>query len=292
MYQIKHLERTMSRGRHSRNWVYIDSGYHNDSQFEAEVQHEEPCEIYGLFGVVEGRWSGNWYVFWRPNRNHTLHYDLKVMIDPLSHDREIAYKSCGEAVDSITYWLANFVPPAKFKKTRPRDSQKNRCYTWEHKMARDIGPEEFVETRRYPSGDSSGVMRNKLERRRSHDLLQSVLEHICNNLGEKVPELKFRSGGSHSFGGTKIRLLPCHCDYLVLMHELAHVLHRRWGRKTDGKRHQSHGQEFVGIYAYLLIRFGEVEKGALLRHAVNAKIKLLLPEQYHEWATTTEKKAA
>jgi hypothetical protein len=261
------------------------------------VLHEESCDDYGVFSIVKkdsyASHDDYFVVVWRANRNATRDTTMMRSDEENPWDRvDIHYDTLNEAIESIPHWNKTFKTPKKFKSSRPRDSQKQKMYLWEHAMAAKIGPEEFVETNRYPSGDSVGVMHNKLELKRSHRLLQNVLDHVCLNLGEKTPELKFRTGGSHSFGGYSIQLLPCHCNYLVLLHELAHVLHRRWGTRTDGKRHQSHGQEFVGIYAYLLIRFGEIDKDAILQHAAQSKIKLLLPEQYWTWATTTEQKAA
>lgn len=140
-------------------------------------------------------------------------------------------------------------------------------------MAREIGPKEIAD----------GNIYNKLERRRSKDELHAMLQHVCTTLDEKIPTLKFRTGGSCSYAGIDIRLLPCHRTYTVLLHELAHILHRRWGRKTDGKSHQAHGREFVGIYAYLFVRFGGIDKSEIIRHAIGNKVKILLPKQYWDW---------
>jgi hypothetical protein len=274
------------RGRHHRNWIYVETGFNHDSQFEAELLHEEPCEIYGLFGVVCAPYTENWYVIWRPNRNYTQWFDIKVMSrEPDRYGHSTAYDSLEEATDSIEYWLANFVPPEKHKRHRPRDSQKNKLYTWEHVMATEIGPKEIGDgpviklmTREY----------NTLERKRSKTELHAMLRHVCTTLGEKEPPLKFRTGGSCSYAGTDIRLLPVHCTYTVLLHELSHILHKRWGKETDGKRHQAHGQEFVGIFAYMFIRFGGIDKRAIIGHAVKAKIKLLLPKQYWDWNESRE----
>lgn len=261
------------RGRHQRSWIFVDTGYNHDGQFESELLHEEPCEIYGMFGVVKADYADNWYVIWRPNRNHTQHYDIKVMSDTnlVRHSR--AYDSLEEAIDSITYWLANFEPPAKRKRFRPRDAQQNKVYVWEHVMAREIGPKEIAD----------GNIYSKLERRRSHDYLQTFLVDVCGELGEKIPKLKFRTGGTTSYAGADIRLISDHCTRTVLLHELSHILHRRWGNRSNGKRHQAHGQEFVGIFAYMFIRFGGIDKREIIGHATEAKIKLLLPEQYWDW---------
>jgi hypothetical protein len=140
-------------------------------------------------------------------------------------------------------------------------------------MAMEIGPKEIT----------GGAIYSKLERRRSPDYLQSFLVDVCGELGEKVPELKFRTGGTTSYASADIRLISCHRTRTVLLHELSHILHRRWGNRTDGKRHQGHGQEFVGIFAYMLIRFGGIDKREIIGHATKAKVKLLLPERYWDW---------
>lgn len=261
------------RGRHQRTWIFVDTGYNHDSMFESELLHEEPCEIYGMFGVVRADYTDNWYVIWRPNRNHTQHYDIKVMSDTGHYGHSTAYDSLEDAIDSITYWLANFEPPAKHKKSRPRDSQKTKVYGWEHLMAREIGPKEIAD----------GNIYAKLERKRSHKHLRNFLTNVCKQMNQKVPKLKFRTGGTTSYAGGSfggIRLLPCHCTELVLIHELTHILHRRVGNRSGGKRHQSHGPEFVGLYMYTLILYAGVDEEKILAHAKENKIKYLLPPDW------------
>ena len=111
---------------------------------------------------------------------------------------------------------------------------------------------------------------------------------MCDELDTEEVELKFRSAGSCSTGSAwRIRLLPSHQSKLVLIHEFSHTMHswKYWGDKDEktGKKHQAHGPEFVGVYMYLLIRFGGIDKDAITRHANEHNIKFRLPEQYWEW---------
>lgn len=286
----------MSKGRHERNWVWIDTGYQHDGRVEVEIIHEEKSEGHGVFGVVAPFYTGeSWYVIWRPNRNYTTDWKIVVMSEKQEskyswregqmEDVSVQYDSLGKAIESLSYWQKTFERPEKPKLYRPRDSQKSKMYRWEHRMVEQIGPREIT---------SEGREVSTCERKREHMYLHMYLNEVCNQLGEEKPDLKFRSGGRSSYGGIEIRLLPNHCTITVLLHELAHVLHRRWGRETpNGVIHQAHGKEFVGIYAYLLIRFVGIDKHELLGHAVKSKIKILLPEQYWEWIrTNTERKVA
>lgn len=273
----------MPRGYHSRRWVkcWDLDGCGIDKY---PVEHEEPSNVhYGVFSVIYCDYRERFYVVWRANRNATR--DTKVMREsgPERHvwyNEEVRYTTLEEAVASIPFWRAQYVPPEKPKR-RLRDSQKGKVYRWEHKMAEDIGPTEPNEDFREGQPERVRIL-NVLERRRSENYLRLALDHICINLGVDTPDLKFRSGGSTSTGSRwRIRLLPCHRTMLVLLHELAHVLHYRWDK---GKGEQGHGKEFMGIYAYLLIRFGGVNKDNLVRHAIRAGVKLELPDQYWTWA--------
>lgn len=272
------------KGRHLRNWIRPGISQWCD---EYEVIHEEESSNYGLFGVFS-RYDDEWMVFWRPNRNCTTDWKIKVMSEKIEVSysnyprvEEVVYPTEEDAIAAIKHWQDNFEHPERPKRYRPRDSQKSKVYRWEHIMARKLGP---VET-------DGQIEYDVLHHKRDHMYLRMFLNEICNELGERKVNLKFRSGGVHSFGGTEIQLLPSHCNQLVLIHELAHVLHRRWGNKTNGQRHQGHGKEFVGIYAYLLIRFSGIDKTAIIRHARDHKVNLLLPEQYWEWKEVESKAA-
>ena len=276
------------KGRHFRNWVTLNSGGWLCDEYE--IMYEESAQGYGVFGVVG--YDDEWRVIWRPNRNHTTDYYIKVMVDRIPcadytwrkfREDHTYYKTLDEATRSIaTRWQDEFVGD-KPKRYRPRDSQKRKVYRWEHKMAYEIGGKERLEGSNHDT--------TMLERLCAHEYLQMFLKSICYELGEEAPELKFRTGGRSSKGGYRIRLLPCHCNQLVLIHELAHVLHRRWGTKTNDQQHQSHGKEFVGIYAYLLIRFGGIDKDEIIGHARFSTVNLLLPERYWNWAKIKRKAA-
>ena len=273
------------KGRHCRDYVELNSsGYEG----EYEVRHEIKSTDYGTFGIVEIGYDDQFMVFWRPNRNHTTSYYCKTMEANVecrySHtgfsNEVVVYPTMEAAIDSIPHWQKNFIHPPKRKRYRPRDVQKTKLYRWEHIMAFEIGPTT-----------TDGI--DTLHNIHPHIHLRMFLNSVSQLLGEKSVELKFRSGGSSSYGGqySGIQLLPCHCNHLVLLHELAHVLHGRWGNKTGGNKHQSHGQEFVGVFMYLLIRFGGVDKSEIIRHANEHKIKFLLPTQHWEWEDVQEKAA-
>lgn len=268
------------RGTHERNYVEVDTGYDKDGFIDVYVDHEQRCKTRGTFGVIEGSYSGKWYVIWRPSRRHTRHWDIKVMVDPLSFDRIIDYGSCGEAVDSITYWLENYVPPEKEKQSRPRDAQKSRVYSWEKWASMTLSPEEEEFVKR-PNGGVARKIYASLERRREKKYIKEFLSTVCVELGVPAPELKFRTGGRCSKGSSeRIRLLPCDLTQRMLLHELSHTLQNRW---NDWRTIQSHGREFVGIYMYLLVRFGGVNYLGLLDTANKRKVKFSMPTEHGEW---------
>lgn len=270
------------RGTHSRNWIQVDTGYDNDGLIDSDISHEEACKPYGTFGVIDGGYySGKWYVIWRPSRRNTRHWDIKVMMDPDSFDRIITYDTCGEAVDSLAYWKTRFVPPKKEKHDRrPRDVQKSRVYSWERWAAMTLSPEEEEFVTR-PNGGKTRKIYASLERLRDKKYIQEFLATVCAELGEEMPNLKFRTGGRRSYGSSKrIRLIKSNLTQRMLLHELAHGLTDRW---TGGQDVQSHGKEFVGIYMYLLVRFGGVDYIKLMKTANKRKVKFLPPTEQGEW---------
>jgi hypothetical protein len=264
------------RGYHSRNYIHFDVGCYGVYTYY-KVLHEITCSTRGVFSIVQYE-PKTYVVAWRANRNTTRDTTLMIHGGIPSWDYPCTnYKTLDEAIASIPYWNRTFNVPKQ--PSRTRDAQKSKVYKWEHIMAADLTP------------TTNGV--NALTVKRDEATLQSQLEFICDVLGERTPKLKLRSGGGCSFAGEYhgIQLLPAHQNYLVLMHELAHILHIRWGSKDSyGNAHQSHGQEYVGVYAYLLIQFGGVEQHALITHAAKARVKLLLPTCYWDWAN--ERKAA
>jgi len=276
------------KGRHHRNWIRPGIGSWCD---EFEVIHEEKSENYGLFGVFAYYDDEEWMVFWRPNRNCTTEWKIKVMSEKIEvsysnypREEEIKYPTEEDAIAAIAHWQENFEHPEKPKRYRPRDSQKGKLYRWEHIMAREIGPTELNSERKVD------LLHQKHDRR----YIRKFLKTVCNELGAEDIDLKFRSGGNCSSAGyCGIRLLPCHLNHLVLLHEAAHIQHRHWGNKTDGNKHQAHGREFVGIFMYFLIRFGGVDKSEIIRHANEHKIDFLLPTKFWEWEDSeTQEKAA
>ena len=270
------------RGTHPRNWIQVDTGYENDGLIDADISHEEPCKPYGTFGVIDGGcYSNKWYVIWRPSRRNTRHWNIRVMTHPCQQ-RVGVYDCCDDAINSIPYWMVNFVvPPEKKKRShRPRDAQKSKVYSWESWMAMTISPEED-DIVVLPTGGTARKIFASLERRRDKKYIQEFLATICAELSEEMPELKFRTGGRRSYGSSRrIRLIRSNLTQRMLLHELAHGLHDRW---TDWRNLQSHGKEFVGIYMYLLVRFGGVDYLRLLDTANKRKVKFNIPTEFSEW---------
>ena len=87
------------RGTHPRNWIQVDTGYENDGLVDADIHHEEPCEPYGTFGVIDGGYysRNKWYVIWRPSRRNTRHWDIRVMTHP-GQQRVGVYDCCDDAI--------------------------------------------------------------------------------------------------------------------------------------------------------------------------------------------------
>jgi hypothetical protein len=266
----------------------VDTGYAYGRIEEVELDHEVKSATHGWFGVFETKYAEKYFVLWRATRNHQKEYNTFVMHNEVdkrpgySWKRDyIAYDSLADAINSIPTWETTFEFP-KPERRRLRDSQKSKFYTWEHMMVKALGPTEEIESGKWPNGDTTVVLRTIASRTRSEKYLNLALDHICINMYEDRPDLKFRTGGSMSTGGLRdgIKLLPCHMSLHILIHELAHVLTRTWfGRRGI----QGHGQEYAGVFAYLMIRFCDIDKSALISHAAKAKIKLVLPEKYWQW---------
>lgn len=287
------------RGRHERDYVSIDSGWDLERCGAYYTLYEEANPHgKGSFFVVELTYTKTYIVGWRPNRNcttefHTHAMTTKELVDGRNRSKVVGYDSYDDAVASISEWARTFVIPEHYtnkKNRRIRDSQKSRVYRWEHKMARDIGPKINVDLG-IPATKLNSIQRDQLEQRCTNRFLLDFLAKICQDLDQEAPNLRFRKSGRCSYGGYDIRLLPEHCNRLILMHEFSHVLHRRWSKNHD--KEQSHGKEFVGIYAYLLIRFGGVDQDKLVEHMLEHNIKFEFPKQFGEWilANNTRKAA-
>lgn len=272
------------RGRHSRNYIYCC--YLREYE-EFEVVHEAPCTArYGIFSVIKDHWRENTYfIVWRKNRNTTR--DTTIMREgmplgdahPWQYD-EAVYSSLQDAIDAIPHFNLNFEPPPKPKRG-PRDSQKRKVYRWEHVMAREVGPQ--VDNPRWrPGHPRHGEKVPELEVWRDEKWITDFVAKVCRELNEEPVKVSFRSGGRCSFGGRwRIRLLPSHRNVLVILHELAHSFHGRWNARSH--QEQSHGKEFVGIYIYLLARFGGCDAQAVTMHAHRSKVKVVMPDRYWTW---------
>lgn len=274
----------MYRGTHERDYVEVDTTRDFDGVDQYYILHEEKHPIKGTFFIIQLRYfKGHYVVCWRPKRNNLRMWDIYPMTTPNENrryfDTPVIYPTKEDAMASFSTWAETYEIPKQYlqKKTyRTRDSQKSKVYKWEHRMAREIGPKTEMD-------------RDKLHANCSESFLRNMLEHVCHNLNEKAPMLKFRTGGACSYGGIDIRLAPSHKNRLILLHELAHVLHRRWGHcDNKGKMHAGHGKEFVGIYCYLLIRFGEVDQDKLIQHLVSHKIKYQMPRQFADWMNSNQ----
>lgn len=284
------------QGSHDRNCLEV---YLFGYSTWGRVVYEANARIigeHGVFSVVHIKDEG-YIVAWRPGRNVTRHWNIRLMtndVDGYPYGRTEIYETRQEACDSIPEWMYRFKYPKKEKHWRmPRDSQRSKVYRWEHKMAHDIGQKEEVLSKTYGGtgyiSTDVYVERDSLSLRRSREFLQKTLNEICSGLDEEVPTLKFRSGGQRSYGGFNIRLAPSHNNTLILVHELAHVIHRRWG---DWTTESAHGAEYVGIYAYMLVRFCGVDYNQLILHARDAGVKISMPKQFWNWYNTIEQKEA
>ena len=205
----------------------------------------------------------NFWVVWRPNRT------VKQRITVLE-----VYQSEEEAIRSVAYWVENHKTQAPPKR-RVRDAQRSKVYAWEREMAMRIGPEEF-------DRDSFDIYSGLL-RKRSREELNELLTTLSRAFGIRKPRLVLRRSGTTSraqLTKNQIRLIPKHCNRLVVIHEFAHILQRRW---FGFGRVQSHGREFVGVYGYLLIRFGGVNEREFLDSCKEKGIHCDLPSQYFEW---------
>ena len=275
-------------GMRDRNVVKIDPyGYQYGTECYVYYEVEHPY-AHGLFGVVA--YSDGFFVIWRPNRNVTSD-SLTIEImggywDP------VCYPTQEEACASIEEkWIPEFKVPEK-RRQRTRDAQKRKVYAWEWHMAKFASPEQdFDHGRKVVTATTLGY------RWRSKRYIREFLARVCAELGEREPELRFRTGGRASTAGYDgIRLLPTHMCELVLLHELAHILHDRWNHKTEAAE-QAHGQEFVGILCYLVIRFGGADDTKVrksLATGPKGPVKCKFPPKYHEWVggTTQMQEAA
>ena len=121
-----------------------------------------------------------------------------------------------------------------------RDTQRSKVYGWERQFHSITSQEMKL--------DECAALANK------------VSKHF------KMREVRIRDGRgtrcAYSYGGS-IGLPKWARQPVVVLHEMAHEVHRKVGRV----RQAVHGREFVGIHMYLLVKFAGFDISELTKSA-------------------------
>lgn len=235
---------------------------------EVDVVHEEGHPVYGKMSIGNipsdfRSLQGNRYVsIWRPSRRHTSdihtvsvggpYMTLEDAVEDLQHAAKKANKHAEKAKGVNMRRTAN---------RRPRDSQRSKMYKWER---------------------DEPLLRNLWKSMPEDDVVK-FFDKVVNEefkYGHK-PTLTFRSGGRSSYGSIfGIRLLPCHHNKHIVLHELAHTMtfHDNMDKQIAG-----HGAEFMGMLVYLLVKHCNVDYSSLRESINQAKLKCDMPKCYWKW---------
>lgn len=133
-----------------------------------------------------------------------------------------------------------------------RDSQKGKLFAWER---------QFQEKSEYCRDTFRARCHNEMTLKDCETLAHKVCRHF------KIKPVRVDHGGgrrcAYSYGG-KIALPKWARQPVVVLHEMAHEVHRFLGRTG---REAIHGREFLGIEMYLLVKFGGFDLKELIRTA-------------------------
>lgn len=265
------------RGSHDRNCISVllpGTGFMGP--IEIDVVHEVDHGVYGKLSIgiipsVISKTDMPYVIIWRPSRRHTT--DLhNVPASGLHGTLEEAIADLPEANKKVQYLAKEERDrqTRRVKSKRPRDSQRTKVYRWER---------------------NDGLL-TSLWKTISKTEVESFFNMVVEEefkYGNK-PTLSFRSGGRFSYGGIfGIRLLPCHHNKHVILHELAHTLVSHDVNKLVAH----HGEEFMGMLVYLLVKYCNMDYSSLKKSVREANLKCEMPECYWRWINKqNEAKAA
>jgi hypothetical protein len=140
---------------------------------------------------------------------------------------------------------------------RPRDSQKQKCYTWEY---------EFIKQFEL---DENGHRGKQLEM----DECRWLIEKACRRWKVKPPErIKDGRGTRIARGGIHYINLPMWArTELIVLHEVAHTItDRKWGHYNIA----GHGAEYMSVFTDLLAWHFDVPIGKVRKSARDSKLKI------------------
>ena len=138
-----------------------------------------------------------------------------------------------------------------------RDSQRGKVYKWER---------QFQERGTFCAKTFAYRCHNEMSMDEIKALVAKVNRHFKMRPTRIDPGAGRRS--AYSYGG-KIALPKWARQPVVVLHEMAHEVHRYLGRPG----HAIHGREFVGIEMYLLVKFAGYDIKELIRTANEVNIE-------------------
>ena len=138
-----------------------------------------------------------------------------------------------------------------------RDTQRSKVYGWERQFFTKPTDQEMTLS-------ECATLANK------------VSKHF------KMWDVRIKDGrgtrSAYSYGGA-IGLPKWARQPVVVLHEMAHEVHRKVGRY----RQAVHGREFVGIHMYLLVKFGGFSINELVKSANDSRVDFVSMATVREW---------
>jgi hypothetical protein len=266
------------RGGFDRNVLLeYSGGYLTDKYY---VRYERKHPVQGLISVCRNVGKGKYFIIWRNSRNSVRDFLVMYRNSGIEYSSLFVFDDLESAVRNIPTAIAQFQVPQIYRKIstirrtgRIRDSQRSKVYRWERGSR--ISTPDVINTL-------------------SINDLREFSKSICSELGldfKECPTIRSRSGCSSGYYlvDNIIKLIPEHHERLTLIHELSHFLVRYWVSRD--KVVAAHGQEFVGIYCYLMIRFLNKDYYDLMDSLREARIAVTMPTQYYLWLNEYKKAA-
>lgn len=217
-----------------------------EAYFEHEVKHPGGMMV----SVVMHRATELYFVCQRQNRHQS---EVEVFAD------QEGYETLDEALTEFTRVLNASQYPGlqiKYKKSRGRDSQRQKVYDWET-------PFEH--------------MNNLHDEMTKDDLIEFVrkLEKWYPTRKRALVITFHKRGGCYARGGFQINFAPGGRNKATALHEYAHIVVTNLHRETYHAF--GHGPEFVGVYMNLLHEVGGVPLLDMITAAKARRIKFIDP---------------
>ena len=167
-----------------------------------------------------------------------------------------------EALRNLPDDAGGYSPPALYKRSKKRDSQREKVYTWERKTLRKI--------------------RSLVKRLRRSEMYE-FFRHVCSELklDKDLKLTTYKRSNAVYLHYKKTVNVPevwrgSFFTKETILHELAHHI---TDTKYNGTEIQPHGAEFMKEYVSLLTRFSKVGQKRLVKSLTEARIKFDLYQE-------------